>query len=118
MPVLDRYFEAMRSHDWEGLSACLAKDVHRTGPYLDVIEGRDAYTKFLSDVIPAPENYSLVVRKTHELAQGSAMVELSEHLDMAGVSTETPEVIVFDFNDEGLIARVDIYIKQRPPAKH
>jgi hypothetical protein len=35
-PVLERYFDALRTHGWESLAGCLSDDVHRTGPYLDV----------------------------------------------------------------------------------
>lgn len=115
MPVLERYFNAMREHDWEALSACLSAGVHRTGPYFDVVEGRDAYTKFLSEIIPSLKNYSLSIRRITALEGNSAMVELSEYIDLAGVSTETREVLLFEFDEEGLIARVDIYIKYQAP---
>jgi hypothetical protein len=112
MRVLDDYFAALRSQDWKRLAACLAEDVRRSGPYLDVLHGRQAYVEFLSRVIPTLPNYELVVRRTRELGAGSALVELSEILDVAGVRTEFPELLVFDFDAKGAIARVDIYIKQ------
>ncbi len=94
---------------------CLADDVRRTGPYLDVVRGKQAYVEFLAGVIPTLRNYELKVFRTRELDGGSALVELSETLDVDGVRREFPEVLLFDFDDEGLILRVDIYIKQ-PPA--
>ena len=39
MDVLERYFQALRGHDWVGLGDCLAADVCRSGPYLDVVRG-------------------------------------------------------------------------------
>jgi hypothetical protein len=112
--VLERYFEAMRAHDWEALGKCLAEDVHRTGPYLDVVEGRNAYVRFLANVVPTLPNYVLEVSRIRDLGGRSALVELSETLDVDGVSTEFPEALLFDFDDEGLISRVDVYIKQPP----
>jgi hypothetical protein len=50
--VLERYFEAMRACDWPALAETLAEDVHRTGPFLDEVRGRDAYVEFLAGVIP------------------------------------------------------------------
>ena len=112
MRALDDYFEALRTRDWKRLAGCLAEDVQRTGPYLDVLRGRQAYVEFLSRVIPTLPNYELRVRRTRELADGSALVELSEILDVDGVRTEFPELLLFDFDATGAIVRVDIYIKQ------
>jgi SnoaL-like domain len=112
MRALDDYFEALRSQDWKRLAGCLAEDVHRSGPYLDVLRGRQAYVDFLSRVIPTLPNYQLEVRRTRKLGARSALVELSEILDVDGVRTEFPELLVFDFDSTGAISRVDIYIKQ------
>ena len=112
MQVLDDYFDALRTQDWERLAKCLSEDVRRTGPYLDVVDGRTAYVEYLSRVIPKLPNYDLRVRRTRELAGGSALVELSEFTDVDGVRTEFPELITFDFDAAGAISRVDIYIKQ------
>ena len=40
------------------------------------------------------------------------LLRLSEILDVDGVSTEHPEMLLFDFDAEGLIDRVDIYLKR------
>ena len=117
MKTLEHYFEALRTHDWESLGTCLADDVHRTGPYLDVVRGKQAYVEFLSGIIPTLRNYELKVFRVRELDGGSALVELSETLDVDGVRREFPEALLFDFDDEGLILRVDVYMKQ-PPAGH
>ena len=113
--TLEQYFEALRAQDWESLATCLADEVHRTGPYLDVVRGKQAYVEFLSGVIPTLRNYELKVFRIRELDGGSALVELRETLDVEGVRTEFPEALLFDFDDDGFILRVDIYIKQ-PPA--
>jgi hypothetical protein len=112
--TLQRYFDALRNQDWRALDACLTDDVHRTGPYLDHVQGKRAYVEFLSAVIPTLKNYELNVSRIRELADGSALVELSESLDMNGLRREIPEVLLFDFDEGGSIARVDVYIKQPP----
>ena len=117
MRALDDYFEALRTRDWERLASCLAEDVCRTGPYLDVHRGRRAYIEFLSHVIPTLHNYELEVRRVRKLAADSALVELSEIVDVGGARTEFPEVLLFDFDEAGAILRVDIYIKQPPPKR-
>ena len=72
IPVLDRYFEALRRQDWESLAACLAEDVHRTGPYRDEVRGREAYVAFLSKVIPSLRDYDLVVSQAHAIGSDAA----------------------------------------------
>ena len=114
--ILERYFQAIRGHDWEGLDRCLAEDIVRTGPYLDVVRGRQAYVSFLSRVIPRLENYRLEISRIHETSDGGAFVELHEILDVDGRSTQFPEAIFFAFDECGLIREVSVYIKQPPPA--
>jgi len=112
MDVLDRYVTALRTQDWEALSECLAQDVHRTGPYLDVVEGRADYIAFLAGVIPGLLNYDIRLSRIDRLEGGAALVRLSEFVDIAGVRTEIPEALVFEFNSEGEISCVDVYLKQ------
>ena len=109
--VLERYFQAMRDHNWASLKECVSNDVHRTGPYLDVVEGREAYGDFLAGIVPTLPNYALRVHAVRRLEDGGAVVLLSEILDVKGVSKEFPEALFFDFDDDGLIARIDIYLK-------
>ena len=112
--VLERYFAAMRARDWDALAETLAEDVHRTGPFLDVVQGREAYVKFLAGVIPALENYALDVARIRALEDGAVLVELSESMDRGGRRETHPEALLFEFDRDGRIARVDIFIK-RPP---
>ncbi len=111
MTTLDAYFESLRTHDWKRLAGCLAEDVHRTGPYGDVVHGREAYVAFLAKVIPSLAGYELRVARVRAVGEASAVVELSETAEIDGVRRETPELLLFDFDAAGLIARVDVYIK-------
>jgi hypothetical protein len=112
MEVLGRYVDALRSQDWGALADCLAPNVYRSGPYLDVVEGRAAYVAFLSGVIPTLPNYDIQITRIDVLEGGAALVRLSEFVDVKGVRSEFPEALVFEFDAEGAIARVDIYLKQ------
>ena len=116
MRVLERYFAAIRSHDWKTLADCVTEDVHRTGPYLDVVEGRQAYVEFLARVVPSLSNYSLAVREIIPLPGGGAVARIAESLDLGEVRTEIPEALFFDFAEDGRIRRVDIYVKKPPGA--
>ena len=110
--VLERYFAALRAHDWRALADTLAPDVHRTGPYCDEVHGREAYVAFLTGVIPKLPNYALDVARIRAIAGGGAVVELSETIDRDGARFRTPEALLFEFDRDGRIARVDVYIKQ------
>lgn len=110
--VLERYFAALRSHDWASLAECLADDVHRTGPYLDVVAGKRAYVEFLSEKLPTLANYALDVLRIREIGDAAAVAELTETVDVDGLPKVFPEAILFDFDAEGRIRRVDIYVKK------
>jgi hypothetical protein len=113
MDVIGRYFDAMRAHDWSALGDCLADEgLERVGPFLDVVKGKDAYLKFLSEIVPSLENYTLTIFHTHRIDDRQAVVELSERFDVEGVSAEYPEAIFFALDDGGRIRNVRIYIQQ------
>jgi hypothetical protein len=114
MRVLERYFEAIRARAWEDLADCLAPDVRRTGPYRDVIAGREAYVAFLARVVPALRNHALEVSRIRWLTDGGALVELSEFVDVDAVRTEFPEALIFEFDATGRIRQIDIYLMQAP----
>jgi hypothetical protein len=116
MKALEQYLDALRAHDWQRLGACVADDLVRTGPFLDVVRGRRAYVEFLAGVVPSLRNYELRVSRIRRLEDGAAVVELSETVDLEGVRTETPEVLLFEFDAQGLIRRIDIYVKRPAPA--
>jgi hypothetical protein len=110
--ILERYFDALRAHDWPALASCLSVDVHRSGPYLDDVRGRQPYIDFLSRVLPSLSNHELEVSRIREIGPRSAIVELSETVDVKGERREFPEALLFDLDAQGLISRIDIYIKQ------
>jgi uncharacterized protein (TIGR02246 family) len=112
--VLERYFAAMRTHDWEALADTLADDVHRTGPFLDVVRGKRAYVEFLAGVIPKLADYALDVARIRALEDGAALVELSESMVRGGTRRTYPEALLFEFDAAGRISRVDVFIKQPP----
>lgn len=110
--TLERYFEALRRHDWEELRDCVAHDVVRTGPYADVVRGREAYATFLADVVPRLQNYELRIHDVARGLEGEAWVRLSELLDVDGERREHPEALRFGFAADGRISDVDIYLKR------
>ncbi len=111
---VEQYLACLAARDFAGLAETLAADVHRVGPYGDVVEGRDAYVEFLDSVISSLENYRLDVTRTTPTGFG-VIVELTETVDDRGVDLRTEEVVVFETR-HGLIAEVHVYIRTVVPA--
>jgi ketosteroid isomerase-like protein len=106
--IVERYLDALTSHDWEALRDCLTDDVVRVGPYSDEFIGRDAYVDFLSALMPTLPGYSMDVHRV-TYSDPLAFAELAE--TVAGVRTD--EALVFEIAGDR-IARVDVYIKTKP----
>ena len=54
----------------------------------------------------------LVERIVYAAADKVVVAQLIEHLELDGAMTDIPETIVFDLNNEGLIRRMSLYLKQ------
>jgi limonene-1,2-epoxide hydrolase len=115
MNTVERYLAALPAHDWDTVRACLAPDVVRFGPYNDDFRGRDEYTQFLASAIEPLGGYELVVDRI--VANGrTVLVELSETVDDGDRGRlRTAEAVVFDLGDDGLIARVAVYLRASEP---
>jgi limonene-1,2-epoxide hydrolase len=111
--TVERYLACLAVHDWDGLAATIADDdLIRQGPYLDVVEGKQPYLKFLRGVFASLEGYRLDVHRISHTSDRVCYVELSETFDIDGVPTEYPECLVFERNSDDLINRVSVFIKQ------
>jgi len=111
--TVERYLACLAVHDWDGLAATIAEDdLIRQGPYLDVVEGKQPYLKFLRGVFASLEGYRLDVHRISHTSDRVCYVELSETFDIDGVPTEYPECLVFEQNSDDLINRVSVFIKQ------
>jgi len=108
----------MAAHRFDEMASYLSPDVERTGPYGDVYRGRDAYTRFLEGLLPALPGYLLEVERVTPAASAPLVfVELAETAEVDGEPRRTPEALVFELNDQGLIARVAVYIQAHPSAR-
>ena len=69
---------------------------------------------FLEEIVPTMgADYELQVERiVYAPGEKVAFGEFIEHLEVKGVMTDIPETIIFDFNDEGLIRRMSLYLKQ------
>ena len=112
MSITKRYLDAVASQDWAVAEECLATGVKRTGPFGDVYEGREPYLAFLRDLMPTLAGYSMEIHRVLDCEGSTTMAELTETVEMDGKAFVTPECLVFDHDDNGLISSIQIYIQR------
>ncbi len=111
--AVEHYLSCLAVHDWDGLATTISEDdLVRNGPYCDVVEGKQAYLKFLRGVFTSLHGYRLDVQRISHISDRLCYVELTETFDVDGVPTPYPECLVFEQNSESLINRVSVFIKQ------
>jgi len=109
--VVERYLDRLVAHDWEAMAACLAEDVVRVGPFGDTYTPRGPYVGFLSSLMPSLPGYSMRIDRVLHSGRVT-VVELTETIDAGGAAVETPEALLFDIDDDGLISHIAIYIQR------
>ena len=115
--IVERYLDAIVSHDWDVVSECVADDVVRIGPYGDRYEGRDEYMAFIADTMPKLKGYVMELHRVTYVNRGLAFAELTETVEFDGKPMLTREVLVFELGADRRIARADIFIQQPRPAQ-
>jgi len=108
--IVERYLEAIASHDWEALGECVAEDVVRVGPFLDRYDGREAYVAFIADTMPRLKDYRMEITRVTYSGDRLAFAELSETVE----GVRTPEALVFELDRDGRIAHIEVFIQSRP----
>jgi len=115
MGAVEDYISYYSAHQWQQLRTVFdPSDFRRTGPYLDVFTDVDKYVDFLEEVVPTMgADYELQIERiVYAPGEKVAFGQLIEHLELDGVMTDIPETIIFDLNDDGLIRRMSLYLKQ------
>jgi hypothetical protein len=120
--VVERYLAGLVAHDWPVVSACLAEDVVRMGPFGDNYTGREPYMAFLSGLMPSLSGYALRLDRVlavgtgpaagHGEGGGTVLAELTETVEMDGAPVDTAEALVFGVDRDLRIAAIAIYIKR------
>jgi ketosteroid isomerase-like protein len=109
--IVESYLDAIASHDWDVVDETIADDIVRVGPYGDRYAGRDEYLAFIADLMPKLMGYAMKLHRVTYVGDARAYAELSETVELDGKPMRTPEVLVFELNSEGRIARVDVFIQ-------
>jgi ketosteroid isomerase-like protein len=111
--IVERYLERMVAHDFDAMADCLAEDVVRVGPYGDTYTPRSVYVAMLSTLMPSLPGYSMQIHRVID-NHTVVVVELTEVVEVEGTPLVTPEALVFELDDDGLIAHIAIYIQTLP----
>ena len=109
--IVERYLDAIASHTWNVVDACIADDIVRVGPYGDRYQGRGDYMAFIADLMPKLDGYLMEVHRVSYPSDVLAFAELTETVELDGKPMRTPEALVFELNGDGRIARVEVYIQ-------
>ena len=110
--VVERYLDAIISHDWDALAACLSDDEFtRIGPWGDEYPDKAEYVTFIADLMPKLPGYEMRVDRVTYSADGRlAVVELTETVEVESKPRRTPEALVFDL-DGDRIRRIQIFVQ-------
>ena len=110
--VVERYLDAVATQDWDTMRATIRDDVVRIGPFGDVYSGLH-YVEFLAGLMPTLPGYAMEVSRVTYVDDGRrAVAELSETVTVDGSPLVTPEVLLFDLDADGRIARVEIFTRR------
>jgi ketosteroid isomerase-like protein len=109
--TVERYLDAIASHDWDVVDECVADDIVRVGPYGDHYAGRGDYMAFIADLMPKLHGYLMEVHRVTYAGDARVYAELSETVELEGKPMRTPEVLVFELDGDDRIARVDVFIQ-------
>ena len=114
---VERYLDAIVSHDWAVVAECIAAEIVRVGPYGDRYAGRDEYLAYIADTMPKLKGYAMALHRVTYVSRGLAFAELTETVEFDGKPMLTREVLVFELGADRRIVRVDIFIQQPSPAQ-
>ena len=112
--VVERYLDCLGAHDWDGLATTIADEsLTREGPFCDLVEGKQHYVAYLRKVITNLEGHRLEVQRVSHVNSRLSYAELTETFEIDGAPASSPECILFEQGEDGLISRVSVFFKQR-----
>ena len=107
---------AVTPEDWvEPLSEFIAvDDFGRTGPFLDVQDFRQ-YTEMVNGWARGTQDFDTTVRRITEVPQ-RVYFEVEERHQKGSATLTVNSMNVFEFDDDGKIRHLDVFLQQPPPA--
>ena len=111
--AVEDYLSALSDRSWDRLATALADEgLVRSGPFVDVIEGKQAYVDFLRRVCSPFDSYRIDVHRLSRSGDRIAFAEIDEVIDWNGERTAYPEVLLFELDEGGLIRYVSVFMKR------
>ncbi len=112
MDAVREYLGALSERSWDRLATTMAgAGFVCNGPFVDMIEGRDAYVGFLRRVCSPFDSYRIDVHRVSR--SGDVVVaEVDEVIGRDGSVSSFPEALLFELDDAGLIRFVSVYMKR------
>lgn len=106
--TIELFFDRLDARDWDGLGTVLVPEIERTGPLGDLVRGRTTYLDLLRGSVP--EVYGNDIHQiTYSLGGRSGFARITEHLGYPERELHLEEAYFFQFDDRGLITRVEIF---------
>ncbi len=103
---------ARLTEDWAPLAELVAVDeFERIGTFLEV-QNWQQYTEMLTGWASAMDTFETTVRRITEVP-GLVYYEVEERHHVGEHTTIVNSLTVFDFNDEGKIRHLDVYLQQK-----
>jgi len=113
VPAVEEYLSALSDRSWDRLATALADDgLVRSGPFVDVIEGKHAYVEFLRRVCSPFDAYRIDVHRLSRSGDRIVFAEIDEVIDRNGAVNSYPEVLLFELDERGLIRYVSVFMKR------
>lgn len=107
---------AVTPEDWvEPLREFIAvDDFERTGPFLDVQDFRE-YTEMVNGWAQGTQDFETTIRRITEVSQ-RVYFEVEERHQKGSTTLVVNSLNVFEFDDDGKIRHLDVFLQQPPPA--
>src|SRR5579871_5839731 len=110
MGAVEDYLKTLSDRNWDALPSVFSDTgLVRSGPFDDVIEGRDAYVSFLREVCSPFDSYRLDVHRISRSGDRIVFAEIDEVISGAGAF---PEVLLFELDEDGKIRYVSVFMKR------
>lgn len=117
--VVTRFWTAIHTHDWDEIAAVISPDFVRVGMRdndEDTCRGREAYLAFLAGVIGQMDHHEL--RTLRIFWSEDRRIAVSETIETIWADGQPSLAMRFanvqEIDENGLIARLDIYWKSPP----
>jgi hypothetical protein len=110
--VIEHFFDRLVAGDWTGLSALMAPEMERIGPWGDRMTGRDRYVEMMAASNPTGSDATTATWDVHRIAYASdghsGFARVTAHPGQGPLST-FEETLAFVMDDQGLVSLIEVF---------